>query len=802
MTTVCFVTNELAPYTWGGCGTLLRHLAEELLAKGTAVVFLLDVPAAAFAAFDAKSFVRPELVTAQHVEALCADMAQDRPGEGWRLVARARRCHYALSRLAAQTPLDCIEFADYFGTALFALAARIARGTYGQSRLVVRMHGLISSILSLEPHAPGDEEKPLLWGMERQAAALAETVLVNTPHYFASPGVGAFPLLSGEPVVSPAPPPPPGPGREAASDADADTILFFGRLHGFKGVDVLLDAALALLRRRPDWPARFVFAGHDAERDPAGRGSCRDWLRSRIPQGLAERFSFPGTMGPDALAALLPRVRFAVFPSRLESFGYAANELRAAGVPLLVSDIPAFRDAFVDEESALFCSGTAAGLASQMARLWDDTALRRRLARARPQRPADGRDVYLRPQALPRWIKAPDAACRALAPLVVVLADGSGRERDTVRAVREQGVDASRIVVLVPDALGRGAFFFLDRLVRACAADGGPWAGGEPLTADALLLLRAGDLPRGDLLPVCLGVLARQPEIAFVATFAEVVDADGGHPDCFPLDAGLEFAPFCGRPALSRAVLRTVPGVALSDLFEPQLMAGGEFALLLDLVAAGGHGITIPECLVQRPAGDEPGVPVQALAVLCDRHGSGRGGLGPALLRGALWSREDVAAQAAAAARQLAQGEEWAGRLEARLGDAQRAAQDARDRAAALAAEGERLRAALEDGARREERLRERQEQILGTLETARAEHAALAARLAALEPLQEACASLRRECSDLRRERDAAVAHGEGLAARLDAVEHSLTWKCGIRLALSPPGRLLKRLLDALGKK
>lgn len=795
MARICFLTNELAPYTWGGCGTLLRSLAQQLLAQGHAVVFLLDVPVEAFTAFDQNSFIRPDLVKAYHMPPLCDDLPQERPGSVGRYTTLARRYHHALSKLSAGEHFDFMEFTDYSGAAAFALAAKIARGTYSQSRIGVRMHNPASSLLALEPHDPLAVEKPLLRGLERQAVDLAETVLINTPGYFSSWESPAFRLLSGEPVTSP-PPLLPLPSRTAGRD-EAEAILFFGRLNAFKGVDVFLDAALAFMRRNPASTARFLLAGHDSVQPPAGEGSYADSLRARIPRSLAHRFVFLGSIGLDDLLLRLPEVRFAVFPSRLESFCYAAHEVRATATPIIVNDIPAFRDAFVDAESALFFDGSATDLVHGMERLWNDKALADKLAQA-PLRQASPPDsVYAQSTARPSWIQAPGTAPRPLTPLVVVLADGSGLGQDTVNAVLGQGLAPSQIIVLAPAAQEPTAFSFLGRLVRPLTIDGDALADQAVRTAEALLLLREGDRPLSDYLPVGLDVLARQPEIAFVAAFAEVFDEAGSWLDCFPLDAGLELLPFLERPSLSRAIMRTTPGVPLFDLFDPLLLTGGETAYLLELAARGGHGLTIPEGLIRRR--DETGAcwPVASLAYLCDMHRSGGAGreVQRALAQDALWSRESFRTQAVAWEQRFAQ-------CFAQLAQAEQDGSEAWQRVSALDDEIGRLRADLEEGLRRENVLRERLEQQARALDAARAacgaakeQVARLTERLTVLDRIRQERDSLIERLAVLdgtRQERDA-------LAARLAAVESSWTWKCGIRLALSPPGRLLKRLLDAL---
>ncbi len=73
---ICFVTYELHPTTWGGCGVLLHHAAEILLRRGHEITFLLDVPpkyVAQFRDVDRLNLPSPERCRAYGVDELCED---------------------------------------------------------------------------------------------------------------------------------------------------------------------------------------------------------------------------------------------------------------------------------------------------------------------------------------------------------------------------------------------------------------------------------------------------------------------------------------------------------------------------------------------------------------------------------------------------------------------------------------------------------------------------------------------------------------------------------------------------------
>jgi glycosyltransferase involved in cell wall biosynthesis len=156
--------------------------------------------------------------------------------------------------------------------------------------------------------------------------------------------------------------------------------LVVSRLAPEKGVDVAIDAC-----RRAGVP--LVIAGDgpelDALRARAGDGNVR--FAGRVDDGELERLR--------ATAAL------AIVPSRsAETFGLAAAEAMAVGVPVLASRIGALPE--LVDESALVEPGDASALAAAIGRLWGDTAAGEH-ARARvrklcaPEVVADGlRQVY------------------------------------------------------------------------------------------------------------------------------------------------------------------------------------------------------------------------------------------------------------------------------------------------------------------------------------------------------------------------------------------------------------------------
>jgi glycosyltransferase involved in cell wall biosynthesis len=111
------------------------------------------------------------------------------------------------------------------------------------------------------------------------------------------------------------------------------TLLFLGRIHPSKGVDILLHAWSRVMRRFPGW--QVLVAGTDVV-----YGAKGDYLQRMkdIATGLGlERLKFVGPLyGEDKLYAYREAELF-VLPTHSENFGITVAEAQAAGTPVIVT---------------------------------------------------------------------------------------------------------------------------------------------------------------------------------------------------------------------------------------------------------------------------------------------------------------------------------------------------------------------------------------------------------------------------------------------------------------------------------
>ena len=152
---------------------------------------------------------------------------------------------------------------------------------------------------------------------------------------------------------------------------EGGAIGFLGRRdEPRKGLPILLRAFEVLAPGRPG--LRLLIGG---------TGDA-DEQRGRLPEELQMRAVFLGELSEEEKVRLLHSVDVFCSPNTGgESFGIVTAEAMAAGLPIVASDIPAFRDVLRGGQAGeLFVTGDPDDLARVAARLLDDPARRAELS--------------------------------------------------------------------------------------------------------------------------------------------------------------------------------------------------------------------------------------------------------------------------------------------------------------------------------------------------------------------------------------------------------------------------------------
>ena len=86
-------------------------------------------------------------------------------------------------------------------------------------------------------------------------------------------------------------------------------------------------------------------------------------MKSLIPSGFRGKIEFLGDTPRGSLYNLTRSVHGGILASEFETFGLAAHELAALGVPLVISNIPAYGEFFPPSSAYVFKAGNATDLA-------------------------------------------------------------------------------------------------------------------------------------------------------------------------------------------------------------------------------------------------------------------------------------------------------------------------------------------------------------------------------------------------------------------------------------------------------
>jgi glycosyltransferase involved in cell wall biosynthesis len=595
---ICFVSYEIAPTTKGGAGALIANAIHLLLGEKNSnheIILLLDIPVEEYVRFewhDRLFFPNYQNIRSYRVDELCADAPIQRDSFASYYLWESYRFDYALRKLMPIESPDIIEFFDYTGIAYIPLTRRLLHQNPENTRLAIRFHMCLMPIHKILPVKLAVDIL-FCYGMESRALELAEKVLFPSEVVLDEMTSNYYKLSSNTEVCISPPP-----LRKLPSFEDKPltktSILFFGYLGYLKGADTFLSAALLFLSRNTTENAQFLFIGGDLHEAPGGFDSFTQYMRARIPAGYQHRFIFAGQIPHDHLSKLLPEVRFAVMPSYIESFGYAAHELYAVGIPIIIRNIPVFTQFFHHEENALVFDGTVEDLAEKMVQLWENERLAARITKpyaVLPQPLGNCYDTKAQPCDAP---KQPPVQLRLkvliLTERLLHLTQFSF-ENCTIWQLLSQPDDENP------------PFPFLGRLWWVHDAAGLPVPVEEWSSDDAILVITEHDTIDERFLHEAVGVLSQESVIGFVACWREV----DGKIRALPIDAASEllitdaaggmannenyFAP-------ARILYRTPRDKHFFDLYDNRMGVFTEVGYLWRLEEEGGKGITIPEAWI------------------------------------------------------------------------------------------------------------------------------------------------------------------------------------------------------------
>jgi glycosyltransferase involved in cell wall biosynthesis len=169
--------------------------------------------------------------------------------------------------------------------------------------------------------------------------------------------------------------------RKRAGAESRPLILSVGGIEPRKGSDTLA-AAVAALKRSGRRPVLAVVGGHSFQDYRA----YRDRVLASLPElglELGDDVVMLGTVPDAELPGWYAAADVLAFPSTKEGWGLAVLEAMSAGLPVVTSDLPVFREYLVPGRDALMVPvGDAAALAAALASVLGDPRLAGRLRAA------------------------------------------------------------------------------------------------------------------------------------------------------------------------------------------------------------------------------------------------------------------------------------------------------------------------------------------------------------------------------------------------------------------------------------
>ncbi len=604
---IAFVTTELAPVTSGGIGVAVREMARRLAEDGLACTVLTILPRASRAALRRHALPGVEIVDASELAPEELPLRVFRSEAYW----RAHRAWRALEVLQSRRSLALAEFPDFEGLGAVAIKAKRLGSSRRLPPLAVRIHGTGELAARADGRNRSTPEAVHQGLLERYALEHADRVVA--PSQPILEWMGGHYRLAKERVVE-APPVAPveagtmrsAPERGPDPSESELRLLFFGKLQPLKGAAELVQAVGRCLQRRKGVGLRLHVAGPD---DLFEGRSQRDAIRKALPAALRDRVVFHGPTTLEQLGRLARECDAAIVPSRLESFGLAAHELAALGLPLLVSDIPAFRAAFADPDApGLFFEPTVDGIEELLESLsTGGTVLPERTRSVL----AWTGESYRRPPARPAPV---DRSAKALVSVLVPYHDAHETVDETLASLLASTHDDFEVLIVDDGSRDPAARRHFEELGRRHAGDRrfrfeekphGGLSSARNFAVDRArgryaLPLDADDLVHPELLDRAVAALEANSDLGFVSCFSSSFE-DGSDPrrqrDWYlPYDPHLPLLLFENGAGTASCLFRTP--VLQSFRYDESLEAYEDWDLQIRLAADGVRGEVLPEVLL------------------------------------------------------------------------------------------------------------------------------------------------------------------------------------------------------------
>lgn len=159
-------------------------------------------------------------------------------------------------------------------------------------------------------------------------------------------------------------------------------VLYLGRIQRLKGADLALGALLELCRREPALASRVTLLVVGGPSGDDGEATEAELHRLAAAAGMCADVRFYPARSHESIPVFHQAADVCIVPSRSESFGLAALEAMACGVPVVAASVDGLCHLVAHEESGLLVQDrTPGGFAAALGRVLGADDVRARLRR-------------------------------------------------------------------------------------------------------------------------------------------------------------------------------------------------------------------------------------------------------------------------------------------------------------------------------------------------------------------------------------------------------------------------------------
>jgi glycogen(starch) synthase len=360
--TVCYISKEYPPAPMGGIGAFTRDIAAELARQGHDVHVATYQGTEHLIEFDDGVWIH-RIAEGAPLPSLEADPAR------W-TITLATEVHLAVARIHEQSRLDVVIAPAWGAEGLIASLDK-------RWPTIVWLQTSARSVSEIDPSAIDNE--PTITALEQRSVSKADAVhaisssILQTARKQNGHVPRPFVIHLGLRDVA-------RPTTASALVEDVlrrtegkQRVLFVGRLEPRKGIDLLLEAIPSILERAPD--VVFLVVGRPVALRRLNGRSYRDVFYERHGDSYKDRVFFLGEVSDFDRDTLYDACDLFCAPSRFESFGLVVIEAMRRGTPVVVADIPSFRELVANQPFAwFFPSESISGLANAIDRIFGERA--------------------------------------------------------------------------------------------------------------------------------------------------------------------------------------------------------------------------------------------------------------------------------------------------------------------------------------------------------------------------------------------------------------------------------------------